>query len=337
MSQSEEHIAAANSQQQEPPSNSPPAAVQEVSAADQALDHPEEGKVFQTIKIDDEPKIAAAAAESSHSQSGSIVPSISTGFTAPNLNIQQKLQSLDEVFRVTKQFVLEKMGKVQASEDPQLHLKLTQLQDKKNDYDHLIELGNKLVEQMITVTETSKQINKQISQIGSKDLDNYDLLQKLGESYRAVIVQSHKHIPEIKSVYANLATLKDIAFEDTLETAKKCDRSRLEYDAFKTKLLEMEEQEKRLPSPRGKEKKAQLQADVEQFKQKYESLRDDTITKLDLLNHKRNQVLRLQLDAYIRSMLDFYSTTSSEVQSVLQKKPASPPSSPDNNNNKGAQ
>lgn len=65
------------------------------------------------------------------------------------------------------------------------------------------------------------------------------------------------------------------------ETAKKCERARLEYDAFKTKLHELGEAEKK--TGKVSEKKAQVEKDLEQFKQKYESLRDDTLTKLELV------------------------------------------------------
>jgi hypothetical protein len=141
---------------------------------------------------------------------------------------------------------------------------------------------------------------------------------------RVSLTLSNRLLDGIKVFTSNLQTLCHKTIEDTLLTVRNFEAARLEYDANRS---ELELLEMAPPRPRKQQQVSQLQSDLDAFRVRYESLRQDVSIKLQLLNENRIKVMRSQLDQFQTAIVAYFGGSRHALEDSLNILATSMPTS----------
>ena len=92
--------------------------------------------------------------------------------------------------------------------------------------------------------------------------------------------------------------------------------ARLEYDANRS---ELELLEMAPPGPRKQQQMRQLNLDLDAFRARYESLRQDVSIKIQLLNENRIKVMRNQLDQFQTAIVAYFAGSRHALEDSLNQ------------------
>ena len=120
----------------------------------------------------------------------------------------------------------------------------------------------------------------------------------------------------IKTFTSNLNTLCSKTIEDTLITIRNYEAARLEYDANR---WDVERLQTLPPSEQKNQQVSQLEADLSNFKQKYEKLRKDVIIKIKFLDENRVKVMRKQLSLFQSAISSYFAGNQQALESTLNQ------------------
>jgi len=218
----------------------------------------------------------------------------------------------DRMYRTMKEKVFEKIGKVTITEDLVMQNKLDEIQKITSQYDELLSLGRKYCDQFAGIIETTKQLSLYFANGGFREKELSSQMFAVAENYRNNYLQSESYLFTLQKFYGGLQTFRSKAIEDTMETAKRYERSRLEADAYRLKYNELLEVERKGNSV-SKDKMDQAKLEADQFRSIYEQLKKDLDEKINTLNDMRILDLQFQLDAFLNSQVKFYQDLGSSV------------------------
>lgn len=120
----------------------------------------------------------------------------------------------------------------------------------------------------------------------------------------------------IKTFTSNLNTLCSKTIEDTLITIRNYEAARLEYDANR---CDVERLQTLPPSEQKNQQVSQLEAELSNFKQKYENLRKDVIIKIKFLDENRVKVMRKQLSLFQSAISSYFAGNQQALESTLNQ------------------
>lgn len=195
-------------------------------------------------------------------------------------------------YKSTRQALSEKLGRGSRTVDLDLEPRLELLRDDRQRYDHVTKLAQTLANQLAQFTVTQKTLGEAFNELGVKtpplhvefgaNADAQKFLSQSGETLKAAI----------GSFTADMNTLVNKTIEDTLLNARQYEAVRVEYDAYRVDLEELN------LGPRDASslpKLEQAQRDFQQQRQRYQKVRDDLTVKLKLLEENKVKVLHQQL------------------------------------------
>jgi len=232
--------------------------------------------------------------------------------TSENTNASSKFSSaassvldgIDGFYTITKQYVLESLGKVKTTTDPEFQSRLDKLHQIKKQYEEISSLGSSFFAQFAALNETMKQFGSKLTEIGVNEKEEFDELLKLGEAYRSVAKASEVDQPRVDRFSKTITAARTKAIDDTYETVKRYEKSRLEYDAY---LAKLEEIKRRPGTQKVQDQIAQISEELNRLKTKYEKLRADVIEKVDMLNMKRESDFQQQLKTQQKCLSTFHN------------------------------
>lgn len=195
-------------------------------------------------------------------------------------------------YKCTRQALSEKLGRGSRTVDLDLEPRLELLKDDRERYENVTKLAQTLTNQLAQFTVTQKTLGDAFSELSLKtpklhvefgvNADAQKFLSKSGETL----------VEAIKAFTFDMNTLVNKTIEDTMINAKKYEAARIEYDAYRVDLEELN------LGPRDAvtlPKLEQAQKDFQSQRERYQRIRDDLSVKVKLLEENKVKVLHNQL------------------------------------------
>uniref|UniRef100_A0A8C9ZIS4 AH domain-containing protein n=1 Tax=Sander lucioperca TaxID=283035 RepID=A0A8C9ZIS4_SANLU len=195
-------------------------------------------------------------------------------------------------YKCTRQALSEKLGRGSRTVDLDLEPRLELLKDDRQRYDNVTKLAQTLANQLAQFSVTQKTLGDAFSDLSVKtptlhvefgvNAEAQKFLSKSGESLTAAI----------NTFTSDMNTLINKTIEDTMINAKQYEAARMEYDAYRVDLEELN------LGPRDAITLPKLelaQKDFQTQRERYQSVRDGLSVKVKLLQENKVKVLHKQL------------------------------------------
>ncbi|XP_043954786.1 arfaptin-1-like [Gambusia affinis] len=244
---------------------------------------------------------AAVAVETDESQEVTVTPQKPNGgpvvIEASNKNLaSEKLQRVRKwsisKYKFTRQALAERMGRGSRTVDLDLEPRLELLRDDRQRYDHMTKLAQTLANQFAQFSVTQKTMADAFTELSFKTKNLHVEFDMNAEAQKFLSKSTETLQSAISAFTSDMNTLVNKTIEDTMINAKQYEAARIEYDAYRVDLEELNmgpRDDTTLP------KLEQAQKTFQGQRERYEKVRDDLSVKVKLLEDNRVKVLHNQL------------------------------------------
>ncbi|XP_028599077.1 arfaptin-1 isoform X2 [Podarcis muralis] len=196
-------------------------------------------------------------------------------------------------YKCTRQIISEKLGRGSRTVDLELEAQIEILRDNKKKYENVLKLAQTLSTQLFQMEEFGY------------NADTQKLLAKNGETL----------LGAINFFIASVNTLVNKTIEDTLITVKQYESARVEYDAYRTDLEELN------LGPRDANTLPKIEQSQQLFqihKEKYDKMRNDVSVKLKFLEENKVKVLHNQLVLFHNAIAAYFAGNQKQLEQTLK-------------------
>ncbi|XP_070848979.1 arfaptin-1-like [Chaetodon trifascialis] len=195
-------------------------------------------------------------------------------------------------YKCTRQTLSEKLGRGSRTVDLNLEPRLELLKDDRQRYENVTKLAQTLANQLAQFTVTQKTLGDAFSELSLKTPKLHVEFGVNAEAQKFLSKSGETLTEAIKAFTFDMNTLVNKTIEDTMINAKKYEAARVEYDAYRVDLEELN------MGPRDAvtlPKLEQAQKDFQNQREKFQRIRDDLAVKVKLLEENKVKVLHNQL------------------------------------------
>lgn len=195
-------------------------------------------------------------------------------------------------YMVTRQALSEKMGRGSRTVDLDLEPRLELLRDDRQRYSHVTRLAQTLSNQLAQFTVTQKTLGDAFTELSLKTPTLHLEFGVNAEAQKFVSKSGETLTMAINAFTSDMNTLINKTIEDTMINAKQYEAARIEYDAYRVNLEELN------LGPRDAvtlPKLEQAQKNFQSQREQYQKVRDDLSVKVKLLEENKVKVLNNQL------------------------------------------
>ena len=241
------------------------------------------------------------------------------------LETRPRSQSKLQVFRqwshtqikCTRQMLNEKLGRSAKTVDMALDSRIEVLRDTQRKFGQLLYLTSQMIMNMEVVAMSQKSMAENFAFLSVKAPELALEFEYSSKIQKGISKHTEELVLQLKAFKQKMETLVHKTIEDTLETIKHYETTRLAYDASRN---EVEKAQKAPPTtPTGQAKYEALVAEFEQEKARFEQLRHDVDMKIKLLNTNKVQVMHNQLMIFNRALLQYFSDNSTTIQPTIKE------------------
>lgn len=190
--------------------------------------------------------------------------------------------------KITKQLVQERFGSGIRTVDTDLEKRIESLRDTQRKYAQLISLANQFQTTFVPLLETQKSLAEHFAFMSVKAPELSTQFHYNAETQKVISRNGETLLAAVKLFVSNMQTVSTKTMDDTLQTVKVYESSRLSYDAYRTEYDNLRKQA--ATSQKASNNLATVSAEFEKHKSKFEQLRQDVDIKLKLLDE--NKVFR---------------------------------------------
>ncbi|XP_068611917.1 arfaptin-1-like [Brachionichthys hirsutus] len=211
---------------------------------------------------------------------------------AANEQLQRVRKWSVTAYKCTRQALSEKLGRGSRTVDLDLEPRLELLKDDRQRYEHVVKLTQTLANQIDQFTVTQKTLGDAFSELGVRTPALHVEFGVNAEAHRFLSKSGRGLLDAINAFTTDMKTLVNKTIEDTMINAKKYESARIEYDAYRVDLEELN------LGPRDAvtlPKLEQAQKDFQNQRGRYQRIREDLSVKVKLLEENKVKVLRQQL------------------------------------------
>uniref|UniRef100_UPI0037E7CBB7 arfaptin-1-like n=1 Tax=Semicossyphus pulcher TaxID=241346 RepID=UPI0037E7CBB7 len=208
----------------------------------------------------------------------------------------EKLQKVRKwsitTYKCTRQALSEKLGRGSRTVDLDLERRLELLKDDRQRYENVTKVAQTLANQLAQISVTQKTLGDAFSELRVKTPTLYVEFGLNAEAQRFLAKSSETLTEAITAFTSDMNTLVNKTIEDTMINAKKYEAARIEYDAYRVDLEELN------MGPRDANTVPKLEAAQKDFqgqKERFQKIRDDLTVKVKLLEENKVKVLHNQL------------------------------------------
>ncbi|KAG7233357.1 hypothetical protein INR49_007086 [Caranx melampygus] len=195
-------------------------------------------------------------------------------------------------YKCTRQALSEKLGRGSRTVDLELEPRLELLKDDRQRYNNVTKLAQTLANQLAQFTVTQKTLGDAFTELSLKTPALHVEFGVNAEAQKFLSKSGETLTSAINSFTSDLNTLVNKTIEDTMLNAKQYETARIEYDAYRVDLEELN------LGPRDTvtvPKLEQAQKDFQSQRERYQKIRDDLSVKVKLLEENKVKVLHNQL------------------------------------------
>ncbi|XP_078068826.1 arfaptin-1 isoform X3 [Mustelus asterias] len=219
-------------------------------------------------------------------------------------------------YKCTRQVLSEKLGRGSRTVDLELESQIEILRDTKKKYENLLRLARQMATQFYQVVQTQRQLGDAFGELSVKSPELHEEFGYNAETQKLLCKNGETLLGAINFFIASVNTLVNKTIEDTLNAVKYYENARIEYDAYRTDLEELN------LGPRDavtipKIEQSQLQFQI--HKEKFDKLRASVSVKLKFLDENKIKVMHNQLLLFHNAVSAYFAGNQQQLEQVLKQ------------------
>uniref|UniRef100_A0A3Q3X053 AH domain-containing protein n=1 Tax=Mola mola TaxID=94237 RepID=A0A3Q3X053_MOLML len=222
-------------------------------------------------------------------------------------------------YKCTRQVLSEKLGRGSRTVDLDLEPRLELLRYDQQRFENIAKLAQTLSNQLYQFTVTQKTLGDAFSELSVKTPTLHVEFGVNAEAQKFLSKNGKTLSEAITAFTLDINTLINKTIEDTMITAKQYEAARIEYDAYRVDLEELN------LGPRDANTVPKLERAQKEFqsqKERYQRIRDDLSVKVKLLEENKVKVLHNQLwllhGALVTHSLASHSFLKQNIQEAME-------------------
>ncbi|CAI5444336.1 unnamed protein product [Caenorhabditis angaria] len=204
-------------------------------------------------------------------------------------------------FKNSKQQLLEQMGKIEKTQDPEFEAQCEQLKDIHRRYGQIVVASKNFSNILAQMAEAEKQLSESFYQLSLKEEALKAQCTTTSETMRGVGEQASSLDTCLRFFISSMETVYNQTITDTLHTIYSTESARIEYDVDRNEISSAQESPNSKTLPAGATEKCQ------EKREKYENLKKDVRIKMRLLEENRISVVASQLEKLQTALAAYYS------------------------------
>ncbi|KAM7008746.1 arfaptin-1 isoform 1-T1 [Tautogolabrus adspersus] len=219
-------------------------------------------------------------------------------------------------YKCTRQILSEKLGRGSRTVDMELEAQIEVLRDNKRKYQHVIKLAQTLANQLSQMMQTQRQLGDAFADLSLKSPELHEEFSYNADTQKLLSKNGDTLLGAINFFIASVNTLVDKTIEDTMLNIKQYEFARVEYDAYRTDLEELN------LGPRDATTMPKIEQSQQQFqihREKYERMRTDVSVKLKFLEENKVKVLHNQLILFHNAIAAYYAGNQQQLEQTLKQ------------------
>ncbi|XP_077575283.1 arfaptin-1 isoform X2 [Stigmatopora nigra] len=233
--------------------------------------------------------------------------------TMEKLNLVRKWSI--NTYKCTRQILSERLGRGSKTVDLDLEARIEVLRDNKRKYQNLIKLAQTLAGQLAPVLRTQKQLGDAFADLSLKTPELHEEFAFNANTQKLLSKNGETLLSAINFFIDSVNTLVDKTIEDTIINIKQYELARVEYDAYRTDLEELNLGPRDANTLPKMEMAQQL---YQTHRDKYQQMRDDVTVKLKFLEENKVKVLHKQLMLFHNAVVAYYSGNQHQLEKTLE-------------------
>nr|XP_056711594.1 arfaptin-1 isoform X2 [Euleptes europaea] len=218
-------------------------------------------------------------------------------------------------YKCTRQIISEKLGRGSRTVDLELEAQIEILRDNKKKYENVLKLAQTLSTQLFQMMHTQRQLGDAFADLSLKSLELHEEFGYNADTQKLLAKNGETLLGAINFFIASVNTLVNKTIEDTLMTVKQYESARVEYDAYRTDLEELN------LGPRDANTLPKIEQSQQQFqiyKEKYDKMRNDISVKLKFLEENKVKVLHNQLVLFHNAVAAYFAGNQKQLEQTLK-------------------
>uniref|UniRef100_A0A674G9V6 ARF interacting protein 1 n=1 Tax=Taeniopygia guttata TaxID=59729 RepID=A0A674G9V6_TAEGU len=219
-------------------------------------------------------------------------------------------------YKCTRQIISEKLGRGSRTVDLELEAQIDILRDNKKKYENILRLAQTLSTQLFQMVHTQRQLGDAFADLSLKSLELHEEFGYNAETQKLLAKNGETLLGAINFFIASVNTLVNKTIEDTLLTVKQYESARIEYDAYRTDLEELN------LGPRDANTLPKIEQSQQLFqvhKEKYDKMRNDVSIKLKFLEENKVKVLHNQLVLFHNAIAAYFAGNQKQLEQTLKQ------------------
>ncbi|XP_048855716.1 arfaptin-1 isoform X3 [Brienomyrus brachyistius] len=219
-------------------------------------------------------------------------------------------------YKCTRQILSEKLGRGSRTVDLELEAQIDVLRDNKRKYEHVVKLAQTLSLQLGLMIQTQRQLGDAFADLSLKSPELHEEFAFNADTQKLLSKNGDTLLGAINFFIASVKTLVDKTIEDTMVNIKQYETARVEYDAYRTDLEELN------MGPRDANTLPRIEQSQQQFqlhREKYEKMRQDVAVKLKFLEENKVKVLHNQLILFHNAIAAYYAGNQQQLEQTLKQ------------------
>ncbi|KAM9455873.1 arfaptin-2b isoform 6-T6 [Clarias gariepinus] len=219
-------------------------------------------------------------------------------------------------YKCTKQMISERFGRGSRTVDLELEAQIEVLRDTKRKYENVLRLARALTNHFYSMVQTQHALGDTFADLSQKSPELRDEFGYNAETQKLLCKNGETLLGAINFFVSSINTLVNKTMEDTLMTIKMYENARLEFDAYRADLEELN------MGPRDAVTTAHIDAAQQQYqvhKDKYERLRNDVSIKLKFLEENKVKVMHKQLLLFHNAISAYFAGNQQQLEQTLKQ------------------
>ncbi|XP_052546083.1 arfaptin-1 isoform X1 [Tympanuchus pallidicinctus] len=219
-------------------------------------------------------------------------------------------------YKCTRQIISEKLGRGSRTVDLELEAQIDILRDNKKKYENILRLAQTLSTQLFQMVHTQRQLGDAFADLSLKSLELHEEFGYNADTQKLLAKNGETLLGAINFFIASVNTLVNKTIEDTLLTVKQYESARIEYDAYRTDLEELN------LGPRDASTLPKIEQSQQMFqvhKEKYDKMRNDVSIKLKFLEENKVKVLHNQLVLFHNAIAAYFAGNQKQLEQTLKQ------------------
>ncbi|XP_016381448.1 arfaptin-2b isoform X6 [Sinocyclocheilus rhinocerous] len=219
-------------------------------------------------------------------------------------------------YKCTKQMISERFGRGSRTVDLELEAQIEVLRETKRKYENVLHLARALTNHFYSMVQTQQALGDTFADLSQKSPELRDEFGYNAETQKLLCKNGETLLGAINYFVSSINTLVNKTMEDTLMTIKMYENARLEFDAYRADLEELN------MGPRDAVTMARIEAAQQQYqihKEKYERLRSDVSIKLKFLEENKVKVMHKQLLLFHNAISAYFAGNQQQLEQTLKQ------------------